>query len=225
MLGVIRAPRRTFEALAGSPRWASVLLATFIVTAVSSAVLLETDVGQLALLDQWERTAAAFGQDVSAEEYAAMEAASENGAAYAFLTALTSGPLLAFAIAAVLWTAFRLARAPRVAYGQVLSAVAHAGVILMLRQVVATPVIYARETLASPVTMSLFFAVLDEASPLARFFAVMDLFVIWWVVVLAIGMSVVYGRSARRLAAVFAGVYVLLGALLAIVMALTGGTG
>jgi hypothetical protein len=95
----------------------------------------------------------------------------------------------------------------------------------MLRQVVATPVIYARETLASPVTMSLFFAVLDEASPLARFFAVMDLFVIWWVVVLAIGMSVVYGRSARRLAAVFAGVYVLLGALLAIVMALTGGTG
>lgn len=223
MLGVIRTPRRTFEALAVAPRWASVLAVTFLVSAVSSALLLETAVGQLALLDQWERTAIAFGQQVDAAEYAAMAAASENGAWYGVLTAFASGPLLAFAVSAVLWAGFRLTGAPGVAYRQVLAVVSHAAVILMLRQVITAPIVYARETLASPVTLSLFFSVPNEASPLARFLAVVDLFVVWWVVVLAIGMSVLYHRPVRRLAVTFTAVYVLLAAVLAIVMALTGG--
>ena len=41
---------------------------------------------------------------------------------------------------------------------------------------------------------------LDEASPVARFLGVVDLFVVWWIVVLAIGMSVLYRRPTRSLA-------------------------
>ena len=56
MLGVIHAPRATFESLAAHPRWGDVLVLTFLVTALSSAFLFETETGRLALLDQWERT-------------------------------------------------------------------------------------------------------------------------------------------------------------------------
>jgi hypothetical protein len=223
MAGVIRRPRATFEALKITPRAGAVLLATFAVTALLSAALLETSVGQLALLDQWERTAVAFGQDLSEAQYAAMRAASENGALYGIATAFARGPLLSLVIAGLLYAGFRLAGAGGT-FTQVLSVVAHAGVILMLRDVIATPIIYARETLANPATFGLFFTVLDEASPIARFLGVLDLFVVWWIVVLAIGMSVLYGRPARRLAVIFAGVYVLLAVVVTVVMMVTGGT-
>jgi hypothetical protein len=224
MTGVIRRPRHTFSALKRVPRWGDVLLVTFLVTAALSAALLETRVGQLALLDQWERTAVAFGQEVSDEQYAAMRDASEQGAVYALASSLAGGPAVVLGLATLLFAGFRLSGARGVTFRQVLSIVAHAGVILMLRQVIATPIVYARETLASPVTLNLFVTMLDEASPLARFLAAIDLFVVWWIIVIAIGMSVLYGRSTRRLTMIFIGIYALLAATLALAMALTGGT-
>lgn len=224
MAGVIRRPRATFSALKALPRWADVLIVTFLITAGLSAALLETRVGQLALLDQWERTAVAFGQDVSDEQYEAMRAASDNGAVYAVASSLAAGPGVACGLAALLFAGFRLTGTRGATYRQVLSVVAHAGVILLLRQLIATPIVYARETLASPVTLNLFFTVLDEASPLARFLAAVDLFVVWWIIVIAIGMSVLFHRPARRLAIIFVAIYALLAAALTVAMALTGGT-
>lgn len=223
VLGVIRSPRATLTAVAAAPRSAGVLALTFAVTAACSAALLQTEVGRLALVDQWERTASAFGQTVDDAQYAALEQASENGVAYAVIASLASGPLLAVVLSGVLLVVFN-ARFGKKAYAQVLAVVAHAGVILALRQVIAAPVNYARETLASPMTMTVFLSMFDEASPLARLFGVIDLFVLWWLAVVAIGMSVVYQRRTRPLLMAFIGAYVVLALLLVIAMAMTGGT-
>lgn len=223
-LGVLHSPRATLEAVAAAPRWAGVLALTFIVSALSGAALLETEVGQLALVDQWERTAIAFGQNVDDAQYAAMVDASGNGTAYAVISSFLSGPFLACVLAALLFAGFRVTGGGDATYRQVLAVVAHAGVILALRQVIAAPVNYARETLASPTTTTVFFTMLDEASPVARFLGIIDLFVLWWVGVLAVGMSVLYRRPARTLAVIFIGAYITLALILAIVMAVTGGT-
>lgn len=224
VLGIIHSPRITLTAVAADPRWGPVMALTFVVSLISSAALLATDVGQLALVDQWERTAIAFGQPVDDAQYAAMLDASERGStAYAAASSLLSGPVLAVAIAALLYAVFARG-APGVTYRQVLAVVVYAGVILAARQVVAAPVNYARETLASPTTATVLFTMLDEASPLARFFGVVDLFVIWWIGVLAVGMSVLTRRPARPLAITFVGAYITLALVLAIVMAVTGGT-
>lgn len=224
VVGIIHSPRATFQAVAQAPRWLGVVTLTFLLTAGCTAILLETDVGQLALLDQWERTASAFGRAVDDRQYAAMEDASQNGAAYAALSSLVSGPVLTVALSGLFFAIFRPAARDAVTYRQVLAVVAHAGIILALRQAIAAPITYARETLASPMTMSMFFRMLDEASLPARFFGIIDLFVIWWIVILAIGLSVLYQRPARRLAVAFVGAYVALAVVLAVVMALTGGT-
>ena len=217
--GIIRRPRATFIALKTTPRWADILALTFLVTTALSAGLLATSVGKLALLDQWERTAVAFGQKLSEEQYGDLRDASKHGAVYAAVTSFGSGPALTVALAALLFGGFRLAGTSSVAYRQVLSVVAYSGVILMLRQIVATPTAYAREMLAAPVTLKSFFGVIDETSPIARFLSSIDLFVVWWIVVIAIGMSVLDNRSARRLTMVFLGVYTLLAAALALAMA------
>lgn len=222
MLGVVRSPRRTLAAVAVEPRWAGVLIVTFVVSAAAAALLLETEVGRLALLDQWERAAIALGQPVDDARYAAMQAASEHGVGYAVLSSLATGPLLALVLAAAVRVAVRPGPGAGAAYQPLLAVAAHAGVILMLRQVVAAPVIYGRETLASPFTLALFFTTVDEASPLARLLGVIDLFVVWWIVVLAIGVSAVTHRPARRIAMVCLGIYVLLATALALTVALTG---
>lgn len=224
VLGVLHSPRRTLEAVAAAPFWAGALALTFIVTLVTNAVLYETEVGRLALADQWERTAIAFGQTVDDQTYAAMLDAGGNGVAYAAVTALASGPVLALGVAALLFAIFNGALRGQARFRQVLAVTAVASVILALRQVIAAPVSYARETLASPTTLNVFFTMLDEASPVARFFGILDLFVLWWVVVLAVGMSVLYRRPARTLAIAFIGAYIALALILAIVMAVTGGT-
>ena len=224
MVGVICAPRVTFARVIQSPRWAAVLVLTFVVTFVCRAALLETDVGRLALLDQWERTAVAFGQPVDDVRYAAFERASDHGTLHAALGAVATGPLLVGGMSALLFAVFSGMLHLPASYGQVLAVTAHAGVILALRQLVAAPLDYARETLASPARANLLLPMLDEASPLARFLGLVDLFVIWWVTVLAIGVAVLYRRPARSLVLRFIGAYVAAGALLALVMAVWGGT-
>jgi hypothetical protein len=224
MSGVVRSPRALFTSLIGRPRWAGVLLVSAAVTVGCGAAFMQTDVGRQALVDQWERTALAFGQEVSEERYAEFTQMSEHGMLYALATALASGPLLAFAMAGLIFCVFSVLHRGAASFRQVLSIVAHAGVILALRQVVATPLNYSRETLASPTTLSLFFPMFDEASPPARFFGAIDMFVVWWVIVLAIGVSLLYRRPARSTVFAFMGAYVGIAMLLTIAMAVSGGT-
>jgi hypothetical protein len=201
----------------------AVMLLTFLVTAGCGVAFMQTRVGQQALVDRWERSALAFGREVPDERYAELVAMSEHGALYALITALAGGPVLSCAVAGMIFGAFSRLRAA-VSYTQVLAIVAHGGVILAVRELVAAPFNYARETLASPTTLSQLFPIFDEVSPAARFLGAVDVFVVWWVIVLAIGVALLYRRSARSIIVAFVGVYVAFAAVLAIAMAVAGGT-
>ena len=232
VFGVIRRPRSTFVAIVEVPSWAPVLAVTTVVTFLCGIAFLRTEVGQQALVDQWERTATAFGQPVDDQAYGRMEETAGDGtfdALYAAATAVAGGPALVLVLSGLL--SIFLKRGPgagapgsRPSFGQVLAVVSYAGVILALRQVVATPIDYFRESIASPTTLVQLFSMFDETSPAARFLGIVDLFVIWWIVVLAVGLSVLYQRSSRRLALAFAGAYIGLALLAALAMAVSGGT-
>jgi len=227
MYGVIRRPRATFTALLPTPSWAPVLVATTAITFLCAVGFVSTPVGRQALVDQWERIATAFGQSVDDAGYARMEARADSGGfrtLYAASTALASGPLLAFVVSGVLFLALNRGKQGHRSFTELLTVVSYAGVILALRQVIATPVDFVRESISSPTTLIQFFSMFDEASPLARFLGVIDLFVVWWIVVLAIGVSLLYRRPARTLALAFTGAYVALALLAALAMAVSGGT-
>ena len=225
MWGVIRRPRATFSTILQAPSsgtpWAAVLLVTTTVTLLCSAGFLRTDVGRQALVDQWERTATAFGQTVDDDSYARMEQRAADGGIgllYAAGTALAYGPLLAFAVSGALFLVLK----PRRPFVELLTIASYSTVIFAMRQVIATPIYYVQESIASPTTLVRLFGTLDEASPIARFLGVIDLFVVWWIVVLAIGVSVLYHRPTRRLALALTGAYVVLALLAAIAMAVSG---
>ena len=196
---------------------------TWLLSAGVSAAVLETNVGRFALLDRLERAAVAFGLNVDDSRYAAMGAASER-------IAVRGGELLCYRPAPGDGTVctplpctspVRLNRShtqagarrrrsrrrdPRAAAGGCRAA-------RLLARNARQPADPAPAVLGARRSLT--------AGPVL---GVIDLFVIWWIVVLAIGMSVLYRRSARRLAVMFLGAYIALAAILAVAMALAGGT-
>ena len=223
VLGILGRPRPTLQEVVSQPRWATLLVALTLVTAAAGAAVSSTEIGQLALVDQWERTALAFGQPVDDSRYTELQAWSRQGPVVAAGSALLAGPGVALVVSLLVFAWARRSPMGRaVSYRQVLAVVVHAGVILAVGRLVAAPLVYARETTASATAVGNWFPSLDEASPVARFLGALDFFTLWWAVVLGIGVALLTGRRARTCAAWIVSVYVGIALIAAAVMAGAG---
>lgn len=222
-IGVLTAPRRTFEAVMLRPRWLGMLALTVGTAALCQGLLFSTEAGQTALLDQQVRTRESFGYIVDDELYDELEQENEDAAVTIAAWTLTLAPATSLAIAGLLFVGFRRAN-PQATYRQVYAVVVHSGVVLALQQIVVTPLNYVRESISSPTNLAIFFPMLEEGTLPARFSGMVDLFLIWWIVVLSIGIGVVHRRPARRVATVLFAVYGGLALALAVIMAIVGGS-
>lgn len=220
--GVVFQPRRTFDGVVADPRWRGVLLTSTLVAVLVSATVMSTAVGRQALVDEWERTAAAVGHEVDDAGYQQLETLSQYGAFYAATGAVVSGPVAAVIMAALLHARFGRTGRARRPFTAALAITAHAGVILSLRQVIAAGLTYGRETTATALSIGSAFPGLDASSPLARALGFIDVFVLWWVLLLAIGAARLYQRRTRSMALAFMGVYLALAVLTAAAFAVAG---
>lgn len=108
-------------------------------------------------------------------------------------------PLVFAAVAGILLGVFTALLGGEASFKQVFAVVSHAGVISIVQQLFVTPLNYARESLSSPANLSVFFPMLDEGGFLAGFLGSIDLFLVWQVVVLAIGLGILYRRPTRSI--------------------------
>jgi hypothetical protein len=137
---------------------------------------------------------------------------------------LVFSPLMTVIIAGVLFAVFNAGLGGNARFRQVFSIVTHAGVVILLQNLFLAPLNYARESMSSATNLAVFLPMLDEASLAARFLGIIDLFVIWWIVVMAIGLGVLYKRRTQPIVAGLLVVYVLIAAIIALVMrAFSGG--
>ena len=70
----------------------------------------------------------------------------------------------------------------------------------VVQQVFVTPLNYMRESMSSATNLSVFLPMLDESSFVAKLLGTIDLFLVWWVFILAIGLSVLYRRKTSSIA-------------------------
>jgi hypothetical protein len=94
----------------------------------------------------------------------------------------------------------------------------HAGAISALGALFITPLSYARESLSGATNLGVFLPFLDEGSLPARFLGMIDLFLIWWVVAVGIGLSVLYRRRTAPVVLSLLATYVAIAAIIAVVM-------
>jgi len=216
---LVTSPSETAQRLASTPQPLTFLLATSSTMVAAQLALLSTAVGQQALVDQWVQRTESFGGAVDDRLYAKFEWLGRHAPLYGVTIAILLGIVLPLTVAALI----RLLGPRRASWSGAITLAAYANVALVVRDVVAVPVGLVRESLASPLTLGTLLPMSDAASPLAMFLWTVDVFVLWWLVLVALGAAALTGQRPQALVTVFSVAYLGVGLGLTLAM-FTGGS-
>ncbi len=215
--GILFAPRATYAAVAARPRVFGALAIVLVLIVGTTALLVSTEVGRQAVLDQQVRQMEAFGRQMSDAQYQQLERTAPYFAYFTAAAQLVFIPLMALMAAGVLYALFTAFLGGEAKFKQVLAVVAHAGLVLGVTTLFVQPLNYVRESLSSPATLAAFVPFLDDASFFVRFLGAIDLIYVWWFLNLSIGLGVLYKRRTRPIAIGLLVFYVLLALVIAAV--------
>ena len=223
--GVITSPRETFPAVVDRPRWFGVLAITALVVALCAALPLTTEAGKQAALDQNVRWTESFtGTPVSDAQYDQMSRRMGNAPLMAGGMVVLSAPIWLAIIAVLLWAVCNAAMGGDASYKQVFALAAHAGVISTLGAIYTGVINYVQGTAAtSAANLRVLLPMVEENSFAGRVLGAVDLFMIWWLFVLAIGLAVLYKRRTQPIAVTLLAVYALFAVAIAAVAGRSGG--
>ena len=223
MVGVILSPRATYAAVAARPRVLGALAVVLTVIVAATFLFLSTEVGQQASLDDNVRRMEAFGRTVSDAQYAQMEQMAPYSRYFAAVFQLILMPVLALIVAGLAYAVFNAALGGDAAFKQVYAIVVHSGAIMVVQALFGLPLAYARESLSGTTNLGVFVPFLDENSFAARMLGSLDLFLIWWMVSLAIGLGVLYRRRTGPIATTLLVIYAAIGVVIAAIKAVSSG--
>jgi len=222
--GVLVRPRATMSEVVRDPAFITTWIVILLAVTICGGLLLSTPVGRQALVDERVRVTEALGRRVDDAEYARLQA---NPPLAVYLTSggrLLVTPPVTIVVALGLLVLARLNGA-RIPFATALAVAVHATVVLGLQQIVATPLHYAAESLSSPTNVAGLLRVFDEGTWGARLFGTIDVFGLWWMWLLSLGLAAATSQPARRYFWRLSAVYVGVAALVAAVFAVLGGQG
>jgi hypothetical protein len=201
-IGVLVSPRRTYAGVAARPRALGVLVLTVLITAGASVVFFSTAVGKQTMLEQQVKTMESFGVKIPDAAYQQMEERMSRPAT-PYVTAafqVVAAPVILLIISGIAIAIFNAVLGGEATFKQVFATVAHSGVITTVQTLFALPLDYVRESLTSPTSLAVFAPFLEDTSFASRFLSGVDLFLLWWLVNLAIGLGVLYKRRTGPIA-------------------------
>lgn len=207
VVGVLTSPRETFERVMDDPRWVGILALSVGCTAVLSAALLTADFAQRALLDQQVTTMVSFGSPVPDDVRAELRQGVEFAAYAAFGSILVGAPIFTLILAGLLYGAGYGLLGAEAGFGRIFSVVAHTGVVSAAQQFFVVPLNYARESIEPPTTLAAFAPMLDEETFAYKLLASVDLFNVWWIMILSIGLAVAWKRRTAPVAVTLYGIF------------------
>lgn len=207
-IGIITAPRATFGSVVAHPKWLGMYLLTAAIMALGAALPMTTEAGKQAALDQQVSQIESWtGNPVSDEQYEQ----TRKGMAFApYTTAgaiLIGSVLIGALIAGLLFAIFNAAMGGEASYKAVFTVLVHAGVISALGQLFTGPINYFRGAVTSATSLGALLPMLDDQSFMGRLAGMIDVFIVWWVVVLAMGLAVLYRRKTQPIAIALFAVY------------------
>jgi hypothetical protein len=224
ILGVIFSPRATYAAIAARPHWLGVLALIVVVGGTGTFVFMSTEIGKEAWIDAGVRQSESFsGRPMSDAQYDRMEQLAKYAPYIGVAGQAVSLPLMAVVISAIALAVFTAALGGDASFKQVLAIVSHSGVVVLLSQLFGLPIAYARETMSSAANLAVFTPFLDETTFAARVLGSIDLFIVWWVVSLSIGLGVLYKKRTGPIATTLLILYVAIGVVIAAIKSAVSG--
>ena len=223
ILGVIFTPRAAYADVAARPAWLGAMLVVLVLTGGSTFAFLSTEIGKNAMLDQQRQTMESFGVKLNEQAMQRMEEGAARAPYFAVVSQAVFLPVAALAVAGIALAVFNAVLGGDARFKQVYAIVVFSGVILALGAIFVLPLDYARETMSSPTTLSVFLPFLEENSFLARFLGSIDLIRVWWFVSLSIGLAVLYKKRTGPIAVTLLVVYAVIALVVAAIQSALSG--
>jgi hypothetical protein len=223
-IGIVTAPQDTFRAVVAAPKWLGMLALTTVIVAFSAALPMTTDAGQQAALDQQVDAMKSWGVDVSDQMYAQMEKGKPRMPYTTGGFVLFLSPIMSLIIAGVLFAIFNAALGGEATFKSVYSVLIHAGAVSALGAVFSGLInFFSGKAGSSAANLGALLPMLPEGSFAANLLGMVDIFIIWWLIVLAIGLGVLYRRRTQPIAISLLTVYAVIAVVVAIVKSRVGG--
>ncbi len=223
LLGVITSPMAAFRSIVAEPKWFGALTLTTLLVAFFSALPMTTDAGRQATLDQQVSTMKSLGFEVTDQMYDGMERGAARLPYTTAASVLVISPIIALIVAGLLFAVFNAAMGGEASFKQLYSVIAHAGVISALGAVFSGTINYLRGATGSVANLGGLLPMLPEKSFAGNLLGTIDVFLVWYVVVLAIGLAVLYRRRTQPVALALLGVYAVIALGVAVFKSVVGG--
>jgi hypothetical protein len=208
VLGVIFSPRQTYADVAAHPRVLGIAVFVLLISIGAAGAFLMTDVGKDAFFTNQLDTMESLGFRVNDQMYDGIERQLPYAPYTTAAFMLVALPLTWAVIAAIVMGVFSLAMGGAATYKQVFAIVAHSAVLIALQQIFINPLNYAREAMSNPVSLRVFFPFLEDMTFMANLLGGIDLFLIWLIISLAIGVGVLYKKKTAPIAVGMLAVYI-----------------
>jgi hypothetical protein len=212
-IGIITAPRATYEAVVAHPKSFGMLALVTISIAVLVGGLLMTKVGQEAWLD----AALSSGREFNEQQMQGMQRMMPFMGYVTAVSMLVFWPLILLLISGILYAVFNAAMGGNATFRQVFAVVVHTGPVGVLAQLFTVPLNYFRGTMTSASNLGVLLPMLPEKSVFALLLGMIDLFLIWQLVVLSIGLAVLYRRRTQPIATALLVVYAIIAVIVAFI--------
>ena len=214
LAGIFTAPSRVFEELRRRPTWLAALLAVTLVTAGLNALVLWSETGEKVVRQQFQEAVEKSGQEVPPE------AVDTQIAVYRYVgpaMVILIFPVLTLALSGLVYLIFGIVLGGEGTFRQTFSAYSHSCLIGIPGAAVATGMIFLKGNAKSSTAVTAFLPFLEEDSFVYRFCQGLDLFVIWQLVVLSIGMGIIGRMGTRKSATAIFSVYLAIWLLITVV--------
>ena len=221
--GIITSPKETFRSVVSHPRWFGMLAVTTLLVAICSSAPMFTEAGREAALDMQISRMQSFGMQVNDQVYERMRQQMRIAPYTTAGSIIVLGPIMAVVFTGILFAIFNAALGGEASFKQLFAVWSHAAVISTLGQVFTAPLNIARGAVGSATNLGVLLPMIVEGSFLGRLLSMVDLFVVWWVLVLAIGLGVLYRRRTQPIALGLFSVYAVIAVVVAAIMSRLGG--
>jgi len=219
LIGVLFSPKETFAAIVARPRWLAVMIVTLVMSSAAYYVILSSQDMQDAIVDQQVRAMESRGNVVSDQQIANIERFIGYLPVGYAVGIFVLGPLFGAAIAGIVTGIFTALMGGNGTFKQVFAVMNHAGFIPAISAlfIAGMLAVGAKPIGARPpgANLGVFLPMLEDTSFLAVLLRSIDMFLLWWMVVLAIGLGVLYKRRTGPIATTFIGLYIVIALLIA----------
>lgn len=221
-IGIITSPGETFQSVVTSPKWLGMLVVTTLIIAVFSALPMTTPAGQQSAIDAAEQQIQSLGLPMNEQTHQRLEQSASRMPYTTGIGAFVVAPIIALIIAGVLFAVFNAGLGGEASFKQVFAVYVHAGVIRALSLIFSGTINYFRGTQGSLANLGALLPMIPDASFVGHFLGMVDVFIIWSVIVLAIGLAVLYRRKTTPIAISLLSVYGVIAIVIALVKSRVG---